>query len=177
MIGIAEWDLRVFEWFNGFAGKNKVLDWVIIFFARYYTLVMPLGVLVYLQLSRGPLSFKRLVLNQVLVLFVARGVFTELVRIFYRRKRPYLAHRVKQLLKKYAEASFPSGHTISIVAMGVALAHFDPAAGWFVALSGLVIGLARIMAGLHYPLDVLAGLVLSLPAAYLGNAIYYYFVR
>lgn len=177
MTTLEQWDLKVFGVLNGLAGRSRLLDWLVIFFARYYTLVMPIGILAYLQAKGGPLSFKHLVLNQVLVLFVSRGLVVELIRIFYRRKRPYLAHRVKQLLKKYAEASFPSGHTISIMAMGMALAHFDPAVGWFVALSGLVIGLARIIAGLHYPLDVLAAVILSFPSAFLGNSIYNYFIR
>ena len=177
MMGLAEWDLKVFEAFNGLAGKNKRFDRLVVFFARYYTVLMPVGVLLYLQFNRGPLSFRHLVFSQLAALFAARGIVTELIRLFYRRKRPFLAHRVKQLIKKYSEASFPSGHTISIMAMGIVLAHFEPGLGWFVVSSGLVVGLARIVAGVHYPLDVLAGIILSWPSAVLGLSIYHYFIK
>jgi membrane-associated phospholipid phosphatase len=63
------------------------------------------------------------------------------------------------------------------MAIGFGLMPFDPVTGWFMVLSGLVVGLARIAAGVHYPLDVLAGLILSWPSAWLGLFLYHYFFK
>lgn len=177
MLSISDWDLKFFGYFNGLARKNKLLDLVFIFFARYYTIVMSAGAFVYLALYKPDLSLKALIISQLMVLLVARGMATELIRLFFKRKRPFLAHRVVQLIKKYSEASFPSGHTISIMAIGFGLMPFDPVTGWFMVLSGFVIGLARIVAGVHYPLDVLAGLILSWPSAWFGLLLYNYFFK
>ncbi len=174
---LEQWDLKIFGAFNGLAGKNRFFDAIVIFFARYYTVIMPIGLFFYILETHAHLSFRQLIYSQLIVLFVARGVVVETIRLFYRRTRPFQDHKVTQLIKKYIEASFPSGHAITLISMGLALGYFDPGLGWFMVLSGVVVGLARLVAGVHYPLDVLAGIVLAWPSAAIGMKIYYYFIK
>lgn len=65
-------------------------------------------------------------------------------------------------------SSFPSGHTLTaFLVMGV-VAYFSPR--WRIpalALAALV-GLSRVAVGVHWPLDVVAGAVCGLLAAWLG---------
>ncbi len=57
--------------------------------------------------------------------------------------------------------SFPSGHTTTVFAAAVVLSQFKPSwKGGFFAVA-VLIGLVRILAGAHYPSDVLAGAVLG----------------
>jgi undecaprenyl-diphosphatase len=57
--------------------------------------------------------------------------------------------------------SFPSGHTMAACAAGAVLAlHFPPWAP-FCALLALSIGTSRVVLGLHYVSDVLAGALLG----------------
>ncbi len=57
--------------------------------------------------------------------------------------------------------SFPSGHTTTVFAAAVVFSLFKPSwkAGFFAV--AVAIGLARILAGAHYPSDVLAGATLG----------------
>ncbi len=67
--------------------------------------------------------------------------------------------------------SFPSGHTTTVFAAAVVFSLFKPSwrAGFFAVAA--VIGLARILAGAHYPSDVLAGATLgSAVASFLGRS-------
>ena len=67
--------------------------------------------------------------------------------------------------------SFPSGHTTTVFAAAVVFSLFKPSwkAGFFAV--AVAIGLARILAGAHYPSDVLAGAVLgSTVASVLGRS-------
>ena len=61
----------------------------------------------------------------------------------------------------YAYASFPSGHATTAFAAAVVLAFWYPRqAGVFVGVAVLV-GLSRIVLGVHFPSDVLAGSLLG----------------
>lgn len=61
--------------------------------------------------------------------------------------------------------SFPSGHTTTVFAVAVVFSLFKPSwkAGFFAV--AVAIGLARILAGAHYPSDVLAGATLGITMA------------
>ncbi len=81
--------------------------------------------------------------------------------------RPFVAHRgqVDQLIAHSADNSFPSDHTA--VGFGAA-AGLWAARRWLAATLGvwaLLVGLARVVAGLHYPIDILVGALDGIAAA------------
>src|SRR6185436_13364019 len=57
--------------------------------------------------------------------------------------------------------SFPSGHTMAAAAAGAVLALFFPASAPACVLLALAIGASRVVLGLHYVSDVLAGAALG----------------
>ena len=78
------------------------------------------------------------------------------------RERPYVTcagvHAGTAPLDRY---SFPSGHTLHAVSFTVlATAHF-PALGWVLVPFAGGVAASRVVLGLHYPTDVLAGAVLG----------------
>lgn len=78
------------------------------------------------------------------------------------RERPYISHTAIRLgaapLDRY---SFPSGHTLHAVAFTmVATAHVPGLAPWLWPFA-LLIAASRVVLGLHYPTDVLAGALIG----------------
>jgi undecaprenyl-diphosphatase len=80
--------------------------------------------------------------------------------------RPFMDHHVTQLVAHDPGASFPSDHTTAAAAagFGLLLTRFRRTGGAVLAMA-LLIGFARVYVGVHYPLDILGGLVTALLGA------------
>ncbi len=57
--------------------------------------------------------------------------------------------------------SFPSGHTLHAVAFTVVVLGHYPGLGWLLVPFTVLVALSRVVLGLHYPSDVLAGATLG----------------
>jgi undecaprenyl-diphosphatase len=79
------------------------------------------------------------------------------------RPRPYqaagaLVHAGADPLDAF---SFPSGHTLHAVGFSLVAIAYYPALVWVLAPFSLLVAVSRLVLGLHYPSDVLAGVALG----------------
>ena len=74
------------------------------------------------------------------------------------RERPFIRHgEITRAMAPLDRYSFPSGHTLHAVSFTWLAVHSYPELGWvLLPLSGLIAA-SRVVLGLHYPSDVLAG--------------------
>lgn len=74
------------------------------------------------------------------------------------RARPYArGGQVIALTAALDEFSFPSGHTLHAVAFTTVAAAYFPLLAWILVPFTALIALSRVVLGLHYPSDVIAG--------------------
>jgi undecaprenyl-diphosphatase len=78
------------------------------------------------------------------------------------RERPYMTHAgIVCAGKPLDRFSFPSGHTLHAVSFTLIAVSAFPALALILVPAALLIALSRVVLGLHYPTDVLAGAVLG----------------
>jgi undecaprenyl-diphosphatase len=133
----------------------------------YFSLVSRLGdglawyaTLIVLPLLEGSAA---LLPSTHMALTAALGVVLyKLIKGSLNRERPFASYRaVKELVPALDRYSFPSGHTLHATLFTIMLAHYYPALLVIAAPFSLSVALSRVMLGLHYPTDVLAGLVVG----------------
>ena len=165
-------DFQIFLSLNNLAGHNAVFDWLAVFVARDLIFILvPVLLIYYLIKINKPNSKKAIVSGAAAGLF-SRYVIVQFIHSIYYRLRPFEAHKVTQLFAKSSEASFPSGHTAALLGIGMALYYFDRKIGITVMVIGLLVGLARIICGIHYPSDVLAGVLVGIFSGLFINFIF-----
>lgn len=128
------------------------------------------GLILALPFLYGPAALRPAI---VMALTGAMGLllYAWLKRVFV-RERPFITHaaisRAAAPLDRY---SFPSGHTLHAVSFAwQACAHFPELAFVLLPLAGLIAA-SRVVLGLHYPSDVLAGALIGAALAQLGLAL------
>ncbi len=84
-----------------------------------------------------------------------------------RRARPCdQVHDITALVPPLDRYSFPSGHTLHAVAFSTVALSYFPGLGWILIPLTTLIALSRIILGLHYPSDVLMGILIGLALGY-----------
>lgn len=109
---------------------------------------------------------------QMAVVAVAGVIVYKALKHRLVRERPYITQAGifagTPPLDRY---SFPSGHTLHAVSFTLlAVAHF-PVLGWLLVPFALLIAASRVVLGLHYPTDVLAGGAIGATLALIGQVL------
>lgn len=166
-------DVKVFYFFNDLAGRWLILDRLFVFFGYYLPYFLVAAFLLILYFSKYSRQKKRQIfLITTVSTIISRFGFVSIIRLFYQRPRPFLEYQVNQLIAKN-EFSFPSGHAAFFFALAMAVYFYNKKWGaWFFAAAILIV-LARIAAGIHYPSDILAGAVIGILTAWTV----FYFVK
>ena len=159
-------DTQIFFFLNDFAGQSPFLDSVIVFFASYLAYILVAAFVAFLFFSAYTKREKWEILAvTVISAGIARGFITEVIRYFYHRPRPFTELGIHPLFTDSAW-SFPSGHATFFFAMATAIYLYNRKWGmWFFAGTVLVT-LARVAAGVHYPSDILGGAIIGVFTGY-----------
>lgn len=130
------------------------MNLLIILGAKYLFAIVVLGTCV--PLLRLPLEQRKTYLWRAIVAAVLAIVLTKIVGLLYVDPRPF-THGVVPLIAHAPDNGFPSDHTVlSVAAALLALTASRRLGVVLLVLAGLV-GLCRVLAGVHNPIDVIAG--------------------
>lgn len=142
------------------------MDSVIIFCAKYLFVVV---VLLYLwaiyQASRR--DRKALVVSLIIAGVVA-VILDKIGGKVYYDPRPFVSQHITPLIQHSADNGFPSEHTILSMTIGILLLYYRRRLGALAVIVAYVVGVARIAAHVHSPIDIIGGIVIGAIAATAG---------
>ena len=111
-------------------------------------------------------------LIQIAVTVILAFALAELIKSFLYVPRPFVAEGFTPLFPHEPDGSFPSSHVTILAALAGSVLGKERALGILLVLMAIGVGVGRVLAGVHYPLDVGGGLVLGLGGAALVRALH-----
>ncbi len=165
-------DLIVFQVINGLSRKNSVLDELIVLLVGYLGYIL-LALAIFLLLAKVKNWRRQLHVFSIFLLSVilSRGLITEIIRFFYSRPRPFVVLNFPPLINHDLTGSFPSGHMTFYFVLALAVFLINRKWAWFFVVSVILMGLARIAAGVHWPSDILGGILIAIISYFLVKKI------
>lgn len=159
-------DTQLFYLLNNLAGQSRVFDSIVVFLASYLAYILVALFLALVFFSQYPRRKKwEIVLVTGTSAVIARLGVTELIRFLYPRPRPFSVLPVHQLLTDTAW-SFPSGHATFFFAMATAIYFYNKKWGIGFFIATILITVSRVIAGVHYPSDIIGGALIGVLVAY-----------
>ena len=153
------------EWYDHIAGniKNKpFLLSLLRTFNRFMTVVMPM---IYLTLLATTYLQQGLGKQVLIYVFIPASGFVilSLLRKKINAPRPYEEWDIKPLLDRDSPGqSMPSRHVFSATIISMACLHASLSAGVILLVLSALLGLVRVLGGVHFPKDVVVGYICGL---------------
>ncbi|XJZ25775.1 undecaprenyl-diphosphatase [Bacillota bacterium Lsc_1132] len=163
-----QWDYHVFQMINHLAISDAVLNPFMEFLSQDGEYLFFLVVIVYWFLRTK--SNRRMVVEGLAAASVALGINGIIGLVIY-RDRPFVHHHVIQLIQHAANASFPSDHAAGAFVIATSIWIWRKRDGWIWLLLAAAISLSRVWTGVHYPSDVIAGMLIGIVVAFLVHMI------
>ncbi|MEK7060181.1 MAG: phosphatase PAP2 family protein [Patescibacteria group bacterium] len=154
---------QIFFTFYNLAHQSAFLDKVIIFFADTFPYIVILLAVIYLFFYKK--SWK-----DFFIIFISSSLawfISYILKILFHTLRPFEMFPTVVSLISETGYAFPSGHATFFMALAFALFFNHKKVGYVFIVFALLIGIARIMAGVHFPIDILGGYILGFLIAFL----------
>ena len=162
---------RLFEIFYSLAHRNAFLDFIWRFSAEYLPIILTILFVCLLVAEKNPHRRLYFLYLSILSVVISSGMVSQIMRHFIESQRPFVDSGVVTLIGRPSTPSMPSGHMMFFFPIALAAYYLNRKWRWYFILGILLMGLARIVAGVHYPADILAGLIFSTGCFYLARYI------
>src|SRR4051812_40689370 len=143
------------------AESHPVLTTVVLFVAQYGIFVLPASLIVIWVVSGSASKPRQGVMAGCVAALIAFCLGLVLERSLG-RPRPFVELGLTPLIAHVADSSFPSDHMLTGIALIGPLLWTLPRVGWALFVWALLVGMARVAAGLHHPSDILGSAALAL---------------
>ena len=132
---------------------------LIIFIAKYLVFISAAIAVVYF--AKQPRQKQKEMLIFAAALLPLSYVFAKLVSHFYFDPRPFVEGNFAPLLPHAADNGFPSDHTLLGTAIAFTVFHFNKKLGFLLFYLTVLVGIARVLAGVHHAADIVGSIIIA----------------
>ena len=161
---IEQLNMALFHMINQYAGLNPLVDTFAILLAQYMPLIFVMTI-IWLWIKKGTTN-KNIVLYSIYAAIFGL-IINYIIGQFYFHPRPFMIPVGTTLFHYPAETSFPSDHTTFMLSIALMISYFKETRkiGAILAILGLIGGFSRVFAGVHFPLDIIGSIGVSIIAS------------
>lgn len=156
---------QLFFKIHNLSGQNSILDSLMVFGAE--SLIFLSLILVAFLATKGAVKEKKAALLILLSLGVAFLINKLIGQIFF-EPRPFVSLPIKPLIFHGADNSFPSDHTTIMAVLTFSYFTYRSSYLPILIVATIWVGLSRVYVGVHYPLDILAGVLVGFFSVWLS---------
>ncbi len=157
---------KIFDILFNFGNKHKKLTIFTTIYSCYLFFIMYLIGYFYIFFNFKQYGYKTLV-KYILVPLITI-IIAKILRKKINSKRPFEKMNIVSLVKHKGGNSMPSNHSASAMVLAISLTYIIPQYAMVFIILAIITGVFRIIAGLHYPIDVLFGFFIGILIGVLG---------
>ena len=167
---MANADQTIFLWINGLAGIFGPIDLLAGLLAGDYFVPVGLSLTLVAMWFAGPDKGTRQRYQLGLIVALTSMALSSLVVLIvnaqYFRPRPFETVDVTHLMYMPTDSSFPANAMAATFGMASAVWGVNRKVGTALLVAAGIYGFARVMAGVHYPLDIVGGAAIGVVTAF-----------
>lgn len=161
-------NISLFFLIFGLSNHSQTVNTLMIFGARF-AIYLTFLLMFFLAFRGGSKERKALLLALLslpIVVLIIKGI-----HIFFFEPRPFVTYQISSLIPYNTVASFPSGHASIASAIAFSYTYFK--SKWAALFLFLLLwtGFARIYVGVHYPLDIVGGILVGIASVIIAKQI------
>ncbi|WP_102345186.1 undecaprenyl-diphosphatase [Bacillus sp. Marseille-P3661] len=162
-------DYQLFKMINNTAGKNEVIDSIMIFLSSYMLFVFLGSFFIFLFIKKT----RKMSIIGLVSMIISLGI-SQIISFIYYKNRPFVDYDVNLLIEKGISSSFPSDQAVIVFTCSIAVWYYKKSAGVALFIFALLVALSRIYVGHHYPFDVMASLLIALLSGTVTTKLFYW---
>ncbi len=152
-------NLSLFLFVFGANSQSEFLDFVMIFGAEY--VIYLTLILIFAVAFRGRVSERKALILALFSLPIL-VIIIKVIHLFFYESRPFINLNISPLIPHTDDASFPSRHTTIMSAIAFAYVYLKSKWSPLFLILLLWVGISRIYVGVHYPLDIIGGVLVGI---------------
>jgi undecaprenyl-diphosphatase len=135
------------------------MDVLISGIGQYLIFVVAIAAVVITAFSKK--SARNRIIRLAVLSFILAFVIDYIAGKLYYNPRPFVVDHTQPLFSHQAGNGFPSEHTMITMVFSAVIFTCRRKFGILLGILGLLVGTARVIAGVHHPVDILGGIAIA----------------